>query len=70
VDAFFAPVVFRIQTYRLQVDTVSQAYMARMLELAAMRTWYAEALLEPWRDRPHDAEIEQHGEVVEDLRRV
>jgi glutathione S-transferase len=67
-DAFFAPVVFRIQTYSLQIDSVSQAYMARMLELAAMRTWYAEALREPWRDPSHEAEIAQSGQVVEDLR--
>jgi glutathione S-transferase len=69
-DAFFAPVVLRIQTYSLQVDPLSQSYMARVLELPAMRTWYAEALLEPWRDRPHDAEIEQNGEVLQDLRRA
>jgi glutathione S-transferase len=67
-DAFFAPVVFRIQTYGLQIDSVSQAYMARMLELPAMRTWYAEGLREPWRDLPHEEEIAHSGQVLEDLR--
>jgi glutathione S-transferase len=68
VDAFFAPVAFRIQTYNLQVDPVSQAYVARMLERPAMRTWYAEGLREPWRDLPHETEIAQSGVVIEDLR--
>jgi glutathione S-transferase len=68
-DAFFAPVVFRLQTYNLQLDPASQAYAARMLALPAMRTWYAEGLREPWRDLPHEAEIAHSGAVVEDLRR-
>ena len=68
VDAFFAPVVFRIQTYQLTLDPVSQAYVARMLALAAMRDWYAQGLLEPWRDPPHEAEIAQSGAIIVDLR--
>ncbi|HEV2700219.1 MAG TPA: glutathione S-transferase family protein [Steroidobacteraceae bacterium] len=67
-DAFYAPVVFRIQTYGLKVDRVSQAYVARMLEVPAMRSWYTDGLRESWRDLPHEAEITQQGEVVEDLR--
>lgn len=69
-DAFFAPVVFRIQTYGLQLDPVSQGYVARMLERPALRTWYEEGLREPWRDRSHEAEIEQYGRILEDLRRA
>src|SRR5580698_4223353 len=46
VDAFFAPVVFRIQTYDLQLDPTAQAYVARMLDLATLRTWYESALRE------------------------
>jgi len=68
VDAFFAPVVFRIQTYQLQLDPVSRAYMTQMLERPSLRAWYAEGLREPWRDRPHEAEIAQSGQVLEDLR--
>ena len=44
------------------------AYAARMRELVAMRAWYAEGLSEPWRDAPHDAQIAQAGEVIQDLR--
>jgi glutathione S-transferase len=68
VDAFFAPVVFRIQTYNLALDPVAMAYVARMQDLECMRAWYAEALREPWRDQPHDAEIAQYGRVIQDLR--
>lgn len=68
VDAFFAPVVFRFQTYQLQQDPVSQAYMTQMLALPALRAWYAEGLREPWRDAAHEAEIAQNGAVIEDLR--
>jgi glutathione S-transferase len=68
VDAFFAPVVFRIQTYDLQLEPTAQAYAARMLDLASLRTWYEAALREPWRDLTHEEEIAQSGQVIQDLR--
>jgi glutathione S-transferase len=68
VDAFFAPVVFRIQTYDLRLDATAQAYAARMLELASLRAWYEAALREPWRDLSHEEEIAQYGRVTQDLR--
>ena len=68
VDEFFAPVVFRIQSYKLALDPVSEAYAERLLEREAMRSWYADALREPWRDGPHDAEIAHFGNVMQDLR--
>ncbi len=70
VDAFFAPVAFRIQTYDLKLDPASMAYVTRLLELPAMRSWYADGLAEPWRDAPHEAEIAQFGVIVADLRRA
>ncbi len=68
VDAFYAPVAFRIHTYALELDTASLAYARRLLDRPAMRTWYEEALSEKWRDAPHDSEVEQLGAVLEDLR--
>jgi glutathione S-transferase len=68
VDAFFAPVVFRIQTYALKLFPRSAQYAARMLEVAGMRSWYTDALAESWRDAGHEAEVLQYGKVVEDLR--
>jgi glutathione S-transferase len=68
VDAFYAPVAFRIQSYGLTLDTVSVAYADRLLNTRSMREWYVEALKETLRDQPHDDEIAQVGRVVEDLR--
>jgi glutathione S-transferase len=68
VDAFFAPVAFRIQTYALKLFTRSAQYAARLLELAAMRSWYADALTEVWRDASHEAEIVRAGTLLSDLR--
>jgi glutathione S-transferase len=68
VDAFFAPVVFRFQTYGLPMDGAVSAYVKHMLALPAMREWYAAALAEPWRDSAHEAETRRYGEVTEDFR--
>ncbi|MEZ4449059.1 MAG: glutathione S-transferase [Nannocystaceae bacterium] len=68
VDAFFAPVAFRAQTYGLALGGPADAYLARLRERPAMRAWYASALAEPWRDPAHDLEIAEVGEIVADLR--
>ncbi|MCP4804614.1 MAG: glutathione S-transferase [Proteobacteria bacterium] len=68
VDAFFAPVAFRIQTYGLELSPGSLHYAARLRDLPAMTEWYEEALAETWRDPPHDDELACWGEVVEDHR--
>ena len=67
-DAFFAPVAFRIQTYRLPLGAFAMAYAQRLLDLEPMREWYSAALEEPWRELSHDCEIEASGVVTEDLR--
>jgi glutathione S-transferase len=68
VDAFFAPVAFRIQTYGLELDSASEVYSKRVLQLASMREWYASALSEKWRDVPHEVEVAQVGTILDDLR--
>jgi glutathione S-transferase len=68
VDAFYAPVVFRIQSYGLQLDATAQAYVERMLALPSMQRWCAEALKEMWRDRDHEQETLASGTLLEDLR--
>src|SRR5690606_8972966 len=69
VDAFFAPVAFRLQGYGLALPRAqADAYARRLLALEPMRQWYAQALAEDFRDPPHDAEIAMYGEVFEDLR--
>lgn len=69
LDAFFAPVAFRAQSYALDFGTEGNAYVARLLAVPAMREWYQAALVEPWRDEEHEAEIRQYGTVMQDLRK-
>lgn len=69
VDAFFAPVAFRVQTYGLALAPASLAWVDRVLALPPMRAWYADALAETWRDEPHDALVPSRGKVTADLRR-
>lgn len=68
VDAFFAPVAFRVQTYGLALSDTANAYAKRLLELASMQDWQQEALAEPWRDEAHEDEVREFGEVLTDLR--
>jgi glutathione S-transferase len=68
VDAYFAPVAFRVQTYGLILNPRCSAYVQRLLSLDAMRRWYEEALREPWRDAPHEVEIARTGVLLEDCR--
>lgn len=68
VDAFFAPVAFRIQTYSPTISPVAQAYAERLLALPAMQQWYEAALLEPWREPGHDEASLQYGSLLADLR--
>jgi glutathione S-transferase len=68
IDAYFAPVAFRIQTYGLAMGAEALAYAQRLRDLPNMRAWYTAGLAETWRDEPHEAEIRGHGDVVEDLR--
>lgn len=68
VDAFYAPVAFRIQTYGLTVSPVSRGYVERLLLLPAMKQWYAEALLETWREPAHEDACLTHGTLEADLR--
>ncbi len=68
VDAFYAPVAFRIQTYDLKLDTPAASYADRLLAMRALRDWYADALKETLRDRPHEEEVNRLGTVLEDLR--
>lgn len=70
VDAFFAPVIFRAQTYGLPLPETSHNYMKQILTLPAMEEWYDAALKETWRDEGHEEEARQVGTWIEDLRAV
>ena len=68
VDAFFAPVVFRVRGYGLELGAPAAGYVARMLEFPAMREWYAAALAETQREAGHEDEVRAVGAIIEDLR--
>ncbi|MFO0679407.1 MAG: glutathione S-transferase family protein [Polyangiaceae bacterium] len=68
VDAFFAPVVFRVNTYGLPVGDAAKGYVERMLARPGMRAWYDAALRETWREPDHEAEALANGTVTADFR--
>jgi len=68
VDAFFAPVAFRVQGYGLALEAPAAGYANRLLALPSMQEWHRAALLEPWRDEEHEAEALAGATLLEDLR--
>jgi glutathione S-transferase len=68
VDAFFAPIAFRVQTYGLNLDEPAARYADRLLATGSLQTWYADALRETSRDESHEAETLQIGRLVSDHR--
>lgn len=67
-DAFFAPVVFRAQTYALTLGDDATRYVEHMLQHEFMRQWYEAALREPWRDSAHEEGAAELGTVRADHR--
>jgi glutathione S-transferase len=68
VDAFYAPVAFRIRTYGLDVGA-GQAWVDQVLAHPAMLQWEAEALAEDWRELGHEEELAATGVITADYRR-
>jgi len=68
VDAFYAPVAFRVQTYGLKLSDSAAAYGQRLLDLPSMREWYQAGLAENFREAEHDESVLVYGTVTEDLR--
>ena len=67
VDAFYAPVAFRIRTYGLDVGA-GQAWVEHVLAHPAMLQWEAEALAEDWREASHEEELTAAGVITADYR--
>lgn len=68
VDAFFAPVAFRVRTYGLVLDPTSQDYADLLLRQPAMEEWYDAALKETFREPVHEEEARAAGTWTADLR--
>ncbi|KAK4151736.1 hypothetical protein C8A00DRAFT_16887 [Chaetomidium leptoderma] len=74
VDAFYAPVVLRLQTYVGVVERFfgaeGRAYVERMLEVEGVKEWVEAALKETGREVVHEAESLEWGgkRLIADLR--
>lgn len=69
LDAFFAPVAFRIRTYGLDVGG-GQAWVDHVLAHPAMVEWERQALAETWREESHEAELAACGAIMADYRQA
>ncbi len=67
VDAFYAPVAYRVRTYGLDVGA-GQAWVDHIIAHPAMQQWEAEALSESWREAGHENELLSCGDVLADYR--
>jgi glutathione S-transferase len=72
VDAFFAPVAWRVRTYGLDVGAKEngggQAWVNHIIAHSAMQDWEAQALKETWREVSHEEELRSCGDVTADYR--
>ncbi len=70
VDAYFAPVAFRVQTYGLPLTEHAQRYVTTLLACESSQQWYEQALAETLREPDHDKEIAAAGKLTADFRKV
>jgi glutathione S-transferase len=71
VDAFYAPVVVRVQTFVGAVDFLgdeARGYMRTILAMPEMKEWTDAALRESWREGAHEEDTTLGRRIVEDLR--
>lgn len=68
VDAFYAPVAFRVRTYGINVGAAGAAWVETLLAHPAVREWEEQALAETWREAGHEAELLECGGVTADFR--
>ncbi len=68
VDAFFAPVAYRVRSFDLKIGAEGQAWVEHILAHPAMLEWERQALAETWRDAAHEEEIAGVATIREDHR--
>ncbi len=54
VDAFFAPVATRVQSYGLPLPQPAAQYVQRLLDFTPVSEWVSAGIAEPWRDAGHE----------------
>ena len=68
VDAFFAPVAYRVRTYGIPISGGAASLLPQLLSHPSLRQWEAGALAEDFRDLPHEAELRLAWSVSADFR--
>jgi glutathione S-transferase len=68
VDAFFAPVAFRVRTYNLDVGPAGQEWTEHIIAHPAMQEWERQAIAETWRETGHEEELLKCGDIIADYR--
>ena len=70
VDAFYAPIAFRIRTYHLKMSASALDYVELLLSIDSMRAWEEDALNESWREPAHEQDSIKSGVMMEDFRKI
>ncbi|MEP3224795.1 MAG: glutathione S-transferase family protein [Parasphingorhabdus sp.] len=68
VDAFFAPVAYRVRSFDLDIGEKARAWVDHIIAHPAMGEWEAQALAEPHREIGHEEEIAAVATVTDDFR--
>ena len=68
VDAFYAPVAYRVRTYDLDIGTKGRDWVDHILAHPAMQEWERQALAEPQREAGHEAELAEAATITADYR--
>jgi glutathione S-transferase len=68
VDAFYAPVAFRVRTFGIDVGEAGSRWCESLFAHPAVKAWEAAALAETWREDAHEEEMRACGTIIEDNR--
>lgn len=68
VDAFYAPVAYRVRTFNLDIGAKGRAWVDRIIDHPDMRDWEQQGLAETYREVGHEEEIAAVATVTTDYR--
>lgn len=68
IDAFYAPVAYRVRSFDLDIGAKGRAWVDHILAHDAMQDWERQALAEPQREIGHENEIAAAATVTADYR--
>jgi len=68
VDAFYAPVAYRVRTFDLDIGVKGRAWVDHIIAHPAMQDWEQQGLTETHREIGHEEEIAAVATVTEDFR--